>query len=111
VDRTQAMVDNLWPGPKQEAHCTDWLALTLPDGSRDLVLCDGGLHPGAYDHDPGPQDVWGYGLTPKQSYLIHHTVAFHYDPGIWGARLTGSTAPHLWSPTISGPRRPRYRPH
>jgi SAM-dependent methyltransferase len=44
VDRSQAMIDNVWPGPKDAAQCADWLALTLADGSRDIVLCDGGLH-------------------------------------------------------------------
>jgi len=51
VDRTQAMIDKLWPGPRRQAHCADWLALTLPDGSRDLVLCDGGLHLLAYPQE------------------------------------------------------------
>jgi hypothetical protein len=43
VDHTQAMIDMVWPGPKEAAQCADWLALALPDGSRDVVLCDGGL--------------------------------------------------------------------
>jgi SAM-dependent methyltransferase len=48
VDRTQAMIDGVWPGPKEAVQCTDWLALTLPESSRDVVLCDGGLHLLAY---------------------------------------------------------------
>jgi hypothetical protein len=51
VDRTQAMIDLVWPGPKEAAKCTDWLALALPDGSRDVVLCDGGLHLLAYPRE------------------------------------------------------------
>ena len=51
VDRTQAMIDTVWPGPKEAAQCTDWLALALPDGSRDIVLCDGGLHLLAYPQE------------------------------------------------------------
>jgi len=44
VDSKQAMIDNVWPGPKDAVLFTDWLDLDLPDGSRDIVLCDGGLH-------------------------------------------------------------------
>jgi SAM-dependent methyltransferase len=44
VDRTQAMIDALWPGPKESAQCADWLSMDLPEGSRDVVLCDAGLH-------------------------------------------------------------------
>jgi len=44
VDRTQAMIDALWLGPKPAAHRADWLSVDLPKGSRDIVLCDGGLH-------------------------------------------------------------------
>lgn len=44
VDRTQAMIDAAWPGPKNSVLRADWLSLNLPDGSRDIVLCDGGLH-------------------------------------------------------------------
>ena len=51
VDRTQAMIDTVWPGPREAVRCTDWLALALPDGSRDIVLCDGGLHLLAYPHE------------------------------------------------------------
>lgn len=43
VDRTQAMIDAVWPGPKKLVQCADWLSMSLPDGSRDIVLCDGGL--------------------------------------------------------------------
>jgi glycosyltransferase involved in cell wall biosynthesis len=44
ADRNQAMIDHVWPGPKDAALLTDWLNLNLPDSSRDIVLCDGGLH-------------------------------------------------------------------
>ncbi|HPD55101.1 MAG TPA: hypothetical protein PLI08_14235, partial [Bacteroidia bacterium] len=43
VDHSQAMVDTVWPGPKEAAQCIDWLSLQLPSNSRDIVLCDGGL--------------------------------------------------------------------
>ena len=45
VDHTQAMIDAWWPGPKEAVLCADWLSMDLlPAGSRDIVLCDGGLH-------------------------------------------------------------------
>lgn len=48
ADRNRAMVDCIWPGPKDSVRCIDWLDLALPDASRDIVLCDGGLHLLAY---------------------------------------------------------------
>jgi hypothetical protein len=51
VDRNQAMIEAAWPGPKEAVLCADWLDLALPDGSRDIVLCDGGLHLLAYPHE------------------------------------------------------------
>lgn len=48
VDHTPAMVEAVWPGPKEAVLCADWLALDLPGGSRDIALCDGGLHHLAY---------------------------------------------------------------
>jgi hypothetical protein len=51
VDCTQAMIDNVWPGPKEAVQRTDWLALALPDSSRDVVLCDGGLPLLAYPQE------------------------------------------------------------
>ncbi|HJX31490.1 MAG TPA: hypothetical protein VJ624_06525 [Thermodesulfobacteriota bacterium] len=52
VDHAQAMIDAVWPGPKKAVQCTEWIALSLPKNSRDIVLCDGGLHLLAY---PGEQ--------------------------------------------------------
>jgi len=43
VDSSQAMIDSVWPGPKNMVQCGDWLSMNLPDGSRDLVFCDGGM--------------------------------------------------------------------
>jgi len=51
ADRTQAMIDNVWPGPPGAVQRTDWLALALPDSSRDFVLCDGGLPLLAYPEE------------------------------------------------------------
>ena len=48
VDRSQAMIDTAWPGPKEAVQCRDWLGLALPSSSRDIALCDGGLHLLAY---------------------------------------------------------------
>jgi hypothetical protein len=44
VDRSRPMIENMWPGPREAVRCADWLDLDLPHGSRDIVLCDGGLH-------------------------------------------------------------------
>jgi SAM-dependent methyltransferase len=44
ADSKQDMINNVWPGPKDAVLLTDWLDLDLPDASRDIVLCDGGLH-------------------------------------------------------------------
>ena len=51
VDRNQAMIDAVWPGPREAILCSDWLSLALPKGSRDLALCDGGLHFAAYPQE------------------------------------------------------------
>lgn len=51
VDRTQAMIDGVWPGPKEAVQCADWREFDLPNGSRDVVLCDGGLHLLAYPQE------------------------------------------------------------
>jgi hypothetical protein len=52
VDRSRPMIDIVWPGPEEAVLCTDWLSMTLPDHSRDIVFCDGGLHLLSY---PGEQ--------------------------------------------------------
>ncbi len=44
LDRNQEMIDLIWPGPKANARCADWTESPMPDGSCDIVLCDGGLH-------------------------------------------------------------------
>jgi|WetSurSiteA1Bulk_404760.scaffolds.fasta_scaffold05926_2 hypothetical protein len=51
TDKSQAMIDAVWPGPKKAAQCVNWLSLKLPDSSRDIVLCDGGLHLLAYPRE------------------------------------------------------------
>jgi SAM-dependent methyltransferase len=44
VDHTQAMIDAVWPGDRTQVICGDWVNIPLGTGSRDLALCDGGLH-------------------------------------------------------------------
>jgi SAM-dependent methyltransferase len=44
VDHTQAMIDEVWPGPRHAAICAEWTTMPFETGSRDIVLCDGGLH-------------------------------------------------------------------
>jgi hypothetical protein len=53
VDRTQAMIETVWPGPREAVQCADWREFDLPNGSRDVVLCDGGLHLLAYPQEQG----------------------------------------------------------
>lgn len=43
VDRSQEMIDAVWPGSRSDAFCADWCELALPPASCDLVLCDGGF--------------------------------------------------------------------
>lgn len=43
VDFTPEMIDIVWTGPKDMVMCADWLEMDLPDKSRDIVICDGGL--------------------------------------------------------------------
>ena len=51
LDNTPGMINALWPGPRNSVICGDWRAVPLRDESRDLVLCDGGLH--LLDHPQG----------------------------------------------------------
>ena len=57
VDRTQAMIDYVWPGPPDSALCSGWTELPLPDASRELMLCDGGL--GMMDYPEGQARLAG----------------------------------------------------
>lgn len=44
VDHTQEMIDTIWPGSKDSAICADWPNMPIESNSRDIVMCDGGLH-------------------------------------------------------------------
>lgn len=44
VDRTPAMIAHVWKGKPEEVLRAGWLELPLPPASRDIALCDGGLH-------------------------------------------------------------------
>ncbi|MEA2734108.1 MAG: hypothetical protein QOE14_559 [Humisphaera sp.] len=44
ADRTRGMIEAVWPGPRNAVVCTDWTALPLECASRDIALCDGGVH-------------------------------------------------------------------
>lgn len=44
VDRAVEMIEHVWPGPASDAELGDWLDLPFPDGSVDIVVCDGGWH-------------------------------------------------------------------
>ena len=53
VDRSEPMIRAAWPGPRHCVLCADWLEMALPDASRDIALCDGGLHLLAYPQEQG----------------------------------------------------------
>jgi len=44
VDRSEAMIAAIWPGPPGRVTRSDWRELPHPAASRDLVICDGGWH-------------------------------------------------------------------
>lgn len=43
VDRSRSMIDRLWRGSPDQILCADWFNMALPAGSRNFLLCDGGL--------------------------------------------------------------------
>jgi SAM-dependent methyltransferase len=60
LDHTSGMIDAVWPGPRSAVICGEWTEMPLQPGSRDLALCDGGLHLLAHPHDQARlvQNVW-----------------------------------------------------
>lgn len=44
VDKSQGMIDAIWPGKKEDAICDNWLTFQAEPESYDVILCDGGLH-------------------------------------------------------------------
>jgi len=44
LDHTRAMIEAVWPGPPGAAVCADWTDMPLEPASRDVALCDGGIH-------------------------------------------------------------------
>jgi SAM-dependent methyltransferase len=44
ADHTPGMIAAVWPGRRDQVMCAEWTDLPLPAASRDVVLCDGGLH-------------------------------------------------------------------
>jgi SAM-dependent methyltransferase len=55
VDRTPAMIAHVWVGKPGEVLQASWLDLPLPSASRDIALCDGGLH--LLDHPAGQKKL------------------------------------------------------
>ena len=43
VDFSAGMLSEVWPGGETQSLGQDWCTMDLPDASRDLALCDGGL--------------------------------------------------------------------
>jgi SAM-dependent methyltransferase len=50
IDHTLGMIEAVWPGPPERAICADWTRMPLPPASRDVALCDGGLHLLSHPH-------------------------------------------------------------
>ncbi len=44
VDRTEQMIDEVWPGDRADVLIGDWADMVWPPASVDIVLCDGGWH-------------------------------------------------------------------
>jgi SAM-dependent methyltransferase len=44
IDRSADMIGRVWPGREHEVVRGDWTEDHFPEGSVQLVLCDGGLH-------------------------------------------------------------------
>jgi Methyltransferase domain len=53
VDRSPAMIDTVWPGPRGSVVCADWTDMPLDTAAHDLVFCDGGLVQLSF-----PRDHW-----------------------------------------------------
>jgi SAM-dependent methyltransferase len=51
VDHNPAMIENVWPGPRNMVICDEWLDMPLEKNSRDIALCDGGISVFAYPHE------------------------------------------------------------
>lgn len=51
IDHSQRMIDAVWPGPRNAVLRADWRDMRLTQGSRDVVLCDGGLVLLSYPQD------------------------------------------------------------
>jgi len=43
LDWTPAMIEHLWPGPREHVTLDDWRKMPFNAGSFDVVTCDGGL--------------------------------------------------------------------
>jgi SAM-dependent methyltransferase len=44
TDNNRNMIDAIWPGRAEQVIEHDWISLPFDSASRDIVLCDGGLH-------------------------------------------------------------------
>jgi SAM-dependent methyltransferase len=44
VDNSPSMIEHVWRGGSEDVLCADWRNLPLPSHSRDVALCDAGLH-------------------------------------------------------------------
>jgi SAM-dependent methyltransferase len=50
IDKTPEMVENVWPGERAQVTLGSWEELPFSSASKNLVLCDGGLHLLSHPH-------------------------------------------------------------
>jgi SAM-dependent methyltransferase len=43
LDGSPDMIEAVWPGPREQARVGSWTDMPFAQGSRDIVLCDGGF--------------------------------------------------------------------
>jgi len=77
IDRSQAMIDHVWPGPPETVRRCDWRDLCLSDKARNFAITDGGL-----SMLPYPLDL---------EAVVNHLARILEPGGIFLARLY---APH-----------------
>ena len=56
IDRSADMIGRVWPGSEEQVVRGDWTERHFPEGSVQLVLCDGGLH--LLEYPAGQSDLF-----------------------------------------------------
>lgn len=83
ADRSAPMIRGVWPRygtPVDSYACADWTSLPIRDGSRDVVLCDGGLTLRRFPHDYGPWTAEVLRVLSRGGVLILRAFVLPRDP-------------------------------